>query len=66
MTNMFIDDVDIAGGGGEDDAVPGGDADQGDGAPPGHKNTILHLQHETSTLVQGTGCNNRQNFGTAN
>ena len=41
--NMVIDDGDTAGGGGEDDAVPGGDAHQGDGASPGRKNTIIHL-----------------------
>ena len=27
----------VAGGGGEDDAVPGGDAHQGDGVAPGDK-----------------------------
>ena len=27
----------VAGGGGEDDALPGGDAHQGDGVAPGHK-----------------------------
>ena len=46
MTNIGNDDNDLgaAGGGGEDDAVPRGDADQGDGTAPGHCSHILVLK----------------------
>ena len=55
MTNIGNDDNDLgaAGGGGEDDAVPRGDAHQGDGTAPGHCSHILVLKspHTTNLII---------------
>ena len=45
-------DGDIAGGGGEDDEVPGGDADQGDGAASGDQTTILQTDFGSRDRMQ--------------
>ena len=64
MTNIGNDDNDgndgnddndlgAAGGGGEDDALPRGDAHQGDGTAPGHCSHILVLKspHTTNLII---------------
>lgn len=45
-------DGDVAGGGGEDDEVPGGDADQGYGAASGDHNSILQTNSRSRDRMQ--------------